>query len=162
MKKRTLVTALSVSALGALIAAPMVLAQTQANANSLPIPDTATQHAYELELASFLREHPGPVQDFPKDGSAESLNAFYAAQVVWWNSVPWEAVAGQWGCSFQAFQATSNPPDEVGVISAGFGTIINCGNALSPAATAMASTPQTRSAAIVADPSLAEQHSDGR
>lgn len=139
----------------ALVTVPMVATQAQMTPGALPIPDIATQRAYEQKLETFLSEHPGPVHDFPSDGSVASLNAFYAAEVAWWNSVPWEAVAGQWGCSFQSFQASFNPPDANGVISAGYGTIINCGNALSAAATEMASSaPQTKSAAIASDPSL--------
>lgn len=79
----------------------MVVAQS--TPDTLPIPDVSTQRAYEQELGTFLNKYPGPVQNYPKDGSIESLNAFYAAELTWWNSVPWEAVAGQWGCSFQSF-----------------------------------------------------------
>lgn len=113
VKRRVLAVAIGFGALlvGALVAVPIVAAQVRLTPGALPIPDVATQRLYEPELETFLSEHPGPVLDFSSDGSIASLNAFYAAEVAWWNSVPWEAVAGQWGCSFQSFQASFNPPD---------------------------------------------------
>lgn len=121
---------------------------TQYPENVLPIPDRSTQLVFEQQVADFLAESPGPVQTHPKDGTTASLNSYYEAEVAWWDSVPWEAVVGQWGCTLRTYEANFNPPEQSGVVSARYGVIADCGNALDATGMTWLTSPVTRSSVI--------------
>ena len=106
---------------------------------------------YETEVAAFLASHPEP-QSADFDHSVEGQNSYWRAMVAWWNAVPWDAVAGQWGCTSQAAAAAFNPPDERGVITAGYGGTGNCVGANSGDNPAVFSIPKTRSTVINENP----------
>lgn len=115
-----IVTCLAAAAIGT------TAMSTPQPAAQLPIADTALQAEFEGEVASFLESNPQPEPaQFSSDVSGQ--NAYWRAMVGWWNEVPWQAVAGQWGCVSSAVSSTFNPADENGVITAGRGGSGSCG-----------------------------------
>jgi len=99
---------------------------TAAQGPELPVKDPAVQVAYENAVASFLLENSEP-QSGDFDSSTEGRNDYWRAMAAWWESIPWEAVAGQWGCLSSGSTVTFNPADERGVITAGHGGTGTCG-----------------------------------
>ena len=58
---------------------------------------TDEQIAYAEQVAAFAAENPAPVA--PEGSDKAELNAFALEQLEYLESVPWEAVTGQWGCA---------------------------------------------------------------
>jgi hypothetical protein len=117
----------------------------------LPISDTAAQVAFENEVAAFLASSEEPSRsDFPSD--VDGQNAYWRAMGTWWESIPWHAVAGQWGCTIQSDTVTFNPVDQHGVVTAGHGGIGTCGGVDISDAPAIFTVPDTRSNIISQDP----------
>lgn len=58
---------------------------------------TDEQIAYAEQVAAFAAENPAPVA--PEGSDKAELNAFALEQLEYLQSVPWEAVTGQWGCA---------------------------------------------------------------
>jgi len=118
---------------------------------SLPIPDPTIQSEYESEVTDFLANNPKPeTADFGY--SVDGQNQYWRAMAAWWESVPWVAVAGQWGCESQAVGVTFNPPDSQGVITAGRGGTGSCGGVSIGGNQAIFSIPESRSTIVEADP----------
>ncbi len=154
--KRTGGVALAVAALTGVVLATALVAFARSSQDVLPIPDRATQLDFEQQVEDFLAGNPGPVQTHAKDGTIASLNSFYEAEVLWWDAIPWEAVVGQWGCALGSYEASFNPADSSGVITAGYGVIADCGNALDTTGMAWVTSPVTRSSVIDGPPLLGE------
>lgn len=119
----------------------------------MPVNSVAEQDAYAAQVSTFLATHPQP--SMPSTDDPAIQNAYWKSEVAFWDSVPWKAVAGQWGCSFQSYQASFNPTDSDGVRSAGYGTLTNCGPDSTDSLTAVVSQPISRVAAISQDSALA-------
>jgi hypothetical protein len=120
----------------------------------LPVASVTQQDAYATQVDQFVSSHPAP-QIVSTGASVADQNAYWKAQAEYWDEVPWKAVAGQWGCTLQSAQVSYNPADSAGVVSAGYGTVGNCGGASQDVVAAM-SQPLTRTQAIRFDPALAD------
>lgn len=83
------------------------------------------QADYEAQLADFLRTSPEPA-GIALDAPTEEQNAYWDAMSTWWEEVPWEAVAGQWGCTPGPQEVSANPVDELGVTTYGHGGVMQC------------------------------------
>lgn len=117
----------------------------------LPIPDPTVQLAYEHEVADFLQSNPEPKSgDFGP--TIDGQNAYWRAQAAWWEAAPWDAVAGQWGCTISATGVSFNPPDRGGLITAGRGGTGDCGGQKIGGNQAIFSVLDTRSNIVRADP----------
>jgi len=124
---------------------------SQQSQSELPVSDPAVQAAFESEVAAFLASSEEPSRsDFPSD--VEGQNTYWRAMGTWWDSIPWQAVAGQWGCTIQSDTVTFNPIDEQGVVTAGHGGIGTCGGVVISEAPAIFTVPDTRSNLIAQDP----------
>lgn len=110
---------------------------------SLPISDVSAQLAFENELATFLASNPAPTQDdYAPD--VEGQNQYWQAIAAWWTEVPWDAVAGQWGCVNTGSSVSFNPIDEAGIISAGYGGSGSCGGVEVHDSAIIFAVPETR------------------
>ena len=117
----------------------------------LPVGDPAAQVAYEHEVATFLATNSEPSRsDFDQD--VEGQNAYWRAMGAWWESAPWQAVAGQWGCTIQVDTVTFNPADNQGVITAGHGGMGTCGGVKISESPAVFTVLDTRSNLVSEDP----------
>jgi hypothetical protein len=109
-----------------------------------PVLSPASQSEFEAVLVEFLRENPAPESgDFAQ--SADGRNEYWRTVASWWDRVPWDAVAGQWGCTAGGVSVTFNPPDAAGVSSAGYGGVIDCGTRYSTGTIPLLTEPIPRS-----------------
>lgn len=105
---------------------------------------SADQARYEDELVAFLAGDPEPRSvDFGQ--SVAERNAYWKERAAWWDRVPWEAVAGQWGCVAGSSGASMNPPDRTGLITAGYGGTLDCGGRYDAATVPTLTEPIPRS-----------------
>lgn len=152
--RRTLMITATALAAGALALGTVAFASAQTEPR-LPVPDPAAQAAYESELAKFLVNSPKPSPaDF--ESSVEGQNAYWQAVGAWWESVPWDAVAGQWGCESGIQGVTFNPATEAGVITAGYGGTGDCGGFVLENPSIL-SVPETRTSMLEESPELLTQ-----
>jgi hypothetical protein len=61
---------------------------------------SAAQVSDQSTVASFASTHAAPI--LPADATPAQFAAFSQSLETYWNSVPWSAVAGQWGCTVQS------------------------------------------------------------
>lgn len=138
--------ALGASATAILIVLTSLMGSTAAHADdsaAAPI-SPAEQRGFEAELNDFLAAQPEPAA--PKSGaSVAEKNAYATELAAWWTDVPWDAVAGQWGCAAGIDEVNFNPADEDGVVTASHGGIMHCAVTLSDAELTKVAVPQTRS-----------------
>jgi len=137
--------------IGAIAVGSLTVAMREPPPPTLPIAEPAVQAEYEKEVAAFLESNPEP-QSADFDYSVDGRNVYWRALGSWWDSVPWVAVAGQWGCVSQAATVTFNPPDEHGVITAGRGGIGHCGGVVISNNPAVFSLPETRATIVRENP----------
>ncbi|WP_157432096.1 hypothetical protein [Agromyces italicus] len=110
----------------------------------------AAQAEYEAELVAFLEANPRPESgDFTH--SVDGRNSYWKSIAAWWEAVPWEAVAGQWGCTSGGVGVTFNPPDEQGISSAGYGGMIDCGTLYESGTVPLLTEPVPRSEVDIAE-----------
>ncbi len=67
------------------------------------------QRIHEQELRTFLSNTPPPSPAL-RAGGVDAQNDYWEAQAAWWDSVPWESVAGQWGCTVGETSVSFNSP----------------------------------------------------
>lgn len=149
MKRISHARSISAGALlvGMIVLSGVAIAMEENNQPKLIASGSIAQIDFEMEVAAFLTNSPEPQsEDF--DYSIEGRNSYWRAMAAWWDAVPWNAVAGQWGCTSQAGGATFNPPDEQGVITAGYGGTGNCSGAEVGKNPAIFSIPKTRSTIV--------------
>jgi len=120
----------------------------------LPVSDPVVQASFESKVANFLSTVPQPVaSDFGY--TTEGQNTYWRAMAEWYDSEPWNAVAGQWGCEGSQ-SATFNPANDSGVVVAAYGGVSTCGG-FELDDPAILSTPQTRTDALKENPDLLKQ-----
>lgn len=144
-KRRTAVAlALLTAAISAVaISAPAAAAPDEEAQSKAPV-SAGAQIAYETQLDTFLASNPQPIA--PSAGAtAAQQNAYWKSMSSWWDAVPWEAVAGQWGCDAGVEGVNFNPADKNGVVSASHGGVMDCGVVLDDLTLAAVSTPVARS-----------------
>ena len=144
-------------ATGAVVMAASAVMLTTAGpaaAETSALPDSDQQVAYENELAGFLDENPAPTP-VNLSSSIPVQNAYWENQAEWLAQVPWEAVAGQWGCVSSANNIVLNAPTEEGLITATYSGLMNCSSDLNSTELAVVAEPITRSSyAAPSDPGV--------
>lgn len=123
--------------LGAAGAANAVSASEDAQSSA------TTQAEYEQEISDFVAENPEPIA-VGFDATVGDQNAYQETMAAWWGSIPWEAVAGQWGCELGTEKVTVSEPNEEGLVTAGHGGMMHCG-ILSDAELSIVAQPTARS-----------------
>lgn len=78
------------------------------------------------------------------DASVSVQNAYQEAMDEWWKEVPWDAVAGQWGCALISHDVVVSEAGADGSVSAGHGGMMQCGD-LTEAELSAVSQPVSRS-----------------
>jgi len=91
--------------LTALLIAPMLCAIgffATAVAPATPVvaaaPISEQEAAYAAEVAAFTEKYPEPISGGSSVGEVEE---YAEAMHAYWSAVPWDAVAGQWGCTVE-------------------------------------------------------------
>jgi opacity protein-like surface antigen len=102
------------------------------------------QTNYEKQLSMFLSANPQP-QAVDQEAPAIQQNAYWKSMAAWWESVPWDAVAGQWGCVPGVHEVRFNLPDEKGVVGAVIGGVTGCGAVVSDQVLSALALPIARS-----------------
>jgi len=149
-KKALLASAIAI--LGILIVAVVAFFNSSVPTSAPSGVDRNAQIIYEAELSAFLEANPQPSQaDF--DQTVDGQNAYWRTMVDWWEAVPWDAVAGQWGCQSSTQAVEFHPPDEAGVISASHGGVGTCTDAsLVRTFPGVFTLPETRTSIIQESP----------
>jgi len=100
--------------------------------------------SHESHLSDFLRISPEPAP-LAEGATADQQNAYAQELAAWWEAVPWDAVAGQWGCESTVQAVSFNPANAEGVTTASHGGVMDCAADFSEAQLAVVAIPQVRS-----------------
>lgn len=116
--------------------------------SSAPV-QVAAQDADGTAVAAFLSQHTAPTTPSSAATAAEQ-NTHWAAEVAYWQTVPWTDIAGQWGCQVKSVSVTRDLKEDAnGVLGAGYSLLLDCGPNPSPAlvnaATTIAARPDLQS-----------------
>ncbi len=122
-------------------------ASSESISAELPISSISVQQEFEHQLETFLRAHHEPAP-LAADATMEEQNGFAKTAYDFWKSVPWEAVAGQWGCLLGNVGVTYLPADRHGVVTAAYGTIIHCGKGVAAIDPDLISEPRTKTSLL--------------
>jgi hypothetical protein len=122
-------------------------------AGGIPISSPREQAQYEQTVQAFLAANPAP-KNPGQEAPVAVQNSYWSAEAAYWRALPWQALAGQWGCALTGAVVTINPPSPQGVTTASAGTTANCGN-LAPDLASRISIPETKTQQLAQDPALA-------
>jgi len=132
---------------------PTVISDSAATVSGAPIQEAGAgpaslkpqeQQNYESELSEFLDSSPEPTP-LANNASVDEQNKYEETLAAWWETVPWDAVAGQWGCDSVVEEITFNPVNADGVTTASHGGMMQCDEIFSPSELAVVSLPELRS-----------------
>lgn len=148
-RRWTAAVGIGILALGAVSGIAAAAAQPLGQAEDQTAISPAVEAGYEAELVAFLETNPRPESgDF--DHTVNGRNSYWQSLASWWEQVPWDAVAGQWGCTSGGVEVNFNPADSEGVSSAGYGGMIDCGTRYDSGTVPMLTEPTPRSEVDIA------------
>jgi len=104
----------------------------------------AAEVGFEQQVAAFLEENPKPT-DVARGSSASATSQHATAMADWWASVPWSAVAGQWGCEAGVDEVSLLQDEVTQALSATRSGVMHCGEKLTPEQLTVVATPEPRS-----------------
>jgi len=118
---------------GGIAAGLILVAASIANPASAAVVDDSDQApislsqqvSYEAQLADFLEQSPEPQAPSPEAPVTEQ-NLYQESLADWWVDVPWDAVAGQWGCESVIETVSVSEPDADGLTTASRGGMLQC------------------------------------
>lgn len=106
----------------------------------------ASERDAEKRVAAFRAANPEP--SAPSTGAPQAeWNAYWREMHDWWSSVPWDAVAAQWGCeagetSVELLESAN------GAVSAQYGGVANCSGELESFELGSVGIPEPRTARL--------------
>lgn len=129
----------------ALVILASLLGGTSAQASEVDpaSPKAQAQLDHESQLDHFLQVNPEPAP-IDETASIDEQNDYAEALAAWWETVPWDAVAGQWGCESVIEEVVLNPVNADGVATASHGGMMQCEEKFSTEELAVISLPQPR------------------
>lgn len=104
--------------------------------------------AAESKLVNFHAANPEPKQP-AASASQEAWNAYWQRMADWWNEVPWDAVAEQWGCEAGGTQVELVEGKD-GSVTAQYSGMVQCDSDLGQPASGYVGIPQPRSQQLAA------------